>query len=113
MTVPSSSPVEIDGDDVTIDAEILAPKLGLSVADLKVQMAKGLVLSVVEAGQDADAGRTRLTFRYRARIWRVVVEADGSLTEDPMQAARPAAAASGFDLHHMARNAGSGEPSAT
>ncbi|MEM1048336.1 MAG: DUF6522 family protein [Pseudomonadota bacterium] len=113
MNAPSPAPVEIAGDDVTIDAEVLAPKLGLSVADLKTHMARGDVLSVVEAGQEEDAGRTRLTFRYRARIWRVVVEADGSLTDDPMQPARPAGATSLFDLHHMARNAGTTEPSAT
>lgn len=108
-----SHSVEIDGDDVTIDAEILAPKLGLSVADLKANMAKGLVLSVVEAGQDADAGRTRLTFRYRARIWRVIVEPDGRLVDDPMRPALRSGAASGFSLHDLARDAGSGEPSAT
>ena len=30
-----------------------------------------------------DAGRLRLTFRYRARSWTVVVEADGTLSEAP------------------------------
>jgi hypothetical protein len=30
-----------------------------------------------------DAGRLRLTFRYRARAWTVVVQRDGTLNERP------------------------------
>ena len=46
-------------------------------------MANGLVTSVAETGIDEDEGRTRLTFRYRARVWRVVIAGDGTLIEDP------------------------------
>ena len=51
-------------------------------------MAHGRVTSVSETGVDEDAGRTRLTFRYGARVWRVVIEADGSLVEDPVPGAK-------------------------
>jgi transcriptional regulator with XRE-family HTH domain len=39
------------------------------------------VHSVAERGIDEDEGRTRLTFRYRAHSWTVVVKPDGSLNE--------------------------------
>ena len=82
-----SEAVRVDNGDITVDAEALASKLGLTVEALKENMAKGLVMSVTETGADEDAGRTRLTFRYRARVWRVVIEADGSLFEDPLPVA--------------------------
>jgi hypothetical protein len=44
-------------------------------------MRRGIVYGVVETGVAEDEGRTRLTFRYRARAWRVVVEPDGTLVE--------------------------------
>ena len=84
MTPPSSPPVRFDDGEITVEAEILAPKLGLTVEALKQNMAKGLVMSVAETGENEDAGRTRLTFRYRARVWRVVIGPDGSLFEDPL-----------------------------
>ena len=83
MTRLSSTAVSCAGGDITIDAEALAPKLGLSAEALKEKMAKGLVTSVAESGVKEDVGRTRLTFYYRARVWRVVVEPDGTLAEDP------------------------------
>jgi hypothetical protein len=44
---------------------------------------RGIVHGVVERGVGEDAGRLRLTFRYRARSWTVVAEADGTLNEAP------------------------------
>ena len=38
-----------------------------------------------------DAGRLRLTFRYRARTWTMVVHRDGSLSEAPSSRGRPVA----------------------
>lgn len=86
MTPSSPAPIRFDDGEITVDAEILAPKLGLTVEALKQNMAKGLVMSVAETGENEDAGRTRLTFRYRARVWRVVIGPDGSLLEDPLPA---------------------------
>ena len=76
--VPASAITIADGE-ITIDAELLAPKLGLSAEALKAEMRKGIVSSVAETGINEDAGRTRVTFRYRTRAWTVVVDPDGTL----------------------------------
>ena len=79
-SVPGSA-ISIADGEITIDAELLAPKLGLSAANLKAEMRKGSIDSVAEVGTNDDAGCTRLTFRFRARAWTVVVEPDGSVVE--------------------------------
>ena len=75
--------VELRGENATIEAGHLAAKLGLSVDRLRAEMRRGIVYGVIEQGTGEDAGRLRLTFRYRARSWTVVVEADGTLNEAP------------------------------
>jgi hypothetical protein len=86
------SAVCIAEGEITIDAELLAPRLGLSAASLKAEMRKGIVYSVAETGINEDAGRTRLTFRYRSRAWTVVVDPEGNLVESiaPASKALPA-----------------------
>lgn len=84
MTTIPHTAVEVENKQITIDAEVLAPKLGLTVKALRDNMANGRVMSAVEAGEAEDAGRTRITFRYGTRVWRVVIEADGGLREDPL-----------------------------
>ena len=59
--------VTIGDGEITIAADLLAPKLGLSVEALKAEMRRGFVYSVTEQGIDDDLGRARLTFRYRNR----------------------------------------------
>ena len=81
MSSHQTEAITIVNGEITVDAELLAPKLGLSAAALKVEMRKGSIDSVAEAGIDEDAGRTRLTFRYRTRAWTVVVEPDGTVVE--------------------------------
>ena len=71
----------IEDGEITIAADLLAQQLGLSVEALKAQMRRGYVYSLAEQGVAEDAGRTRLTFRYRTRSWTVVVEPDGTLVE--------------------------------
>ena len=90
-SVPKSA-ISIEGGEITIDAELLAFKLGVSAASLQAGMPKGIVSTVAETGIDEDAGRTRLTFRYRSRTWTVVVDTDGSLVESvaPAPKALPA-----------------------
>lgn len=80
----SSVPViEIDGDDIMIEASYLAAQLGLPVDRLRAEVRQGIIYSVVERGVGMDAGRLRLTVRYRARRWTVVVQRDGTLSEAP------------------------------
>jgi len=105
MTRLSATVASIVNGDITIDAEALAPKLGLAVGALKENMAKGLVTSIAETGVDEDAGRTRLTFRYRARVWRVVMAADGTVAEDPVPSVKPLHTKDRFSLLDPARDA--------
>ena len=81
MSALSSSAVTIEDGKITIAANLLAQKLGLSVEALKAEMRRGYVYSLGEQGIAEDAGCTRLTFRYRTRSWTVVVEPDGTLVE--------------------------------
>jgi uncharacterized protein DUF6522 len=70
--------IEIHGEDVTVEANYLAKRLGLPVDRLLTEMRRGIIYSVVEHGIGEDAGRLRLTFRYRARAWTVVIQRDGT-----------------------------------
>ena len=90
-SVPGSA-ISIADGEITIDAELLASKLGLSAALLKAEMRKGIVSGVAETGINEDAGRTRLTFRVHARAWTVVVDQGGNLVESiaPAPKALPA-----------------------
>ena len=81
MKGPASA-ISIQDGEIVVDAEFLAAGLGLSTELLKAEMRRGLVYSLAERGIDEDEGRTRLTFRYRARSWIVVVKPDGSLNDD-------------------------------
>ena len=99
----SSTAICVDGGEIAVEAEALAPKLGLSIEALKENMAKGLVMSVTETGENEDAGRTRLTFRYRARVWRVVIESDGTLFEDPPTGPETKPANDPFSLIRLAK----------
>jgi hypothetical protein len=79
---PSPPVIEVHGDEATIAADHLAARLGLSVDRLRAEMRRGIVYGVVERGVGEDAGRLRLTVRYRARSWTAVAEPDGTLHED-------------------------------
>ncbi len=81
MSTHPTAAVTIASGEITVDAELLAPKLGLSTSALKSEMRKGSIDSVAEAGIEEDAGRTRLTFRYRTRAWTAVIEPDGTVVE--------------------------------
>ena len=103
MAPLSSTAIRVDDGEITVEAEALAPRLGLSVEALKENMARGLVVSVAETGENEDAGRTRLTFRYRARVWRVVIEPDGRLFEDPLPVLETKPANDRFNLFDLAK----------
>ena len=85
ISVPGSV-ISIAGDEITVDAELLASRLGLSAALLQAEMRKGIVSSVAETGIDEDVARTRVTFRYRTRAWTVVVDPAGNLVESVARA---------------------------
>jgi Family of unknown function (DUF6522) len=74
MDCNSSAAVSHSEDGFTVDAEIIAAKLGLSTDLFWREVKRGIVYGVVERGEGDDAGRVRLTFRYRARSWSTTLE---------------------------------------
>jgi hypothetical protein len=68
-------------NDCMVDAETLASALGLSPATLMAELQAGLVYQVAERGIDEDCGRMRLTFRYRQREVRVIVDRAGYILD--------------------------------
>jgi hypothetical protein len=75
----ASQAITFSDDGVVVEAALVAEKLGLSTDVFWREMKRGIVYSVVERGEGEDAGRVRLTFRYRSRSW--VVTVDGVLPE--------------------------------
>ena len=73
----SSAAVSHPEDGFTVDARIVAGKLGLSPEMFWREVKRGIVYGVVERGEGEDAGRVRLTFRYRARSWSTTLEDTG------------------------------------
>jgi hypothetical protein len=61
-------------DGFVVDAMLVAGKLGLSPDAFWREMKRGIVYGVAERGEGDDAGRMRLTFRYRARSWSMTLE---------------------------------------
>jgi hypothetical protein len=86
--------LELDDGKYVVDGDVLASKFGLTADELRSVMQAGRVVSVSETGVGPDAGRVRLTFRYGAALWRVMIEPDGTVSEDfelgRIAAARPA-----------------------
>jgi exonuclease I len=70
--------VSINGE-ITVDAHLIAAHLGLTPEEMMAALRCGLVYQVAEKGTAADEGRIRLTFRYRAREYRIVVDASGAV----------------------------------
>jgi hypothetical protein len=54
-------------DGFTVDVELLARQFHVSPEAFWLELKRGTVSGVVERGEGADAGRTRLSFRYRGR----------------------------------------------
>jgi Family of unknown function (DUF6522) len=73
--------IRIRGTETLVEADYLAEKLGLSAQQLQIEMQRRNVSGGLERGVGEDEGRLRLTFRYRTRVWVLIVEADGTLKE--------------------------------
>jgi hypothetical protein len=68
--------VDASGDFV-FDAAAVAPLLGLAPGPFMEELRKGAVYQVHERGTEEDSGKTRVTFRYRARQSVLTVDAAG------------------------------------
>ena len=77
MTVLAAGVISITDGAIVIAAETVAPPLGLEPEALQAEMQRGQVCCLVETGVGDDEGRTRVTVRYHARSWTLVIEPDG------------------------------------
>lgn len=69
-------------DGVQIDAREIAPLLGLTPERLMAELRAGHVYHCAEETGEGG-GCFCITFRYRARTARLIVEADGSMRPEP------------------------------
>ncbi|WP_226584168.1 DUF6522 family protein [Acuticoccus sediminis] len=77
-SVVSRAPViERDDGAFVISAGMLADVFGLSVDEVRTSMREARITSSSEIGVGEDAGRWRLTFHYRDRACRFIVDGDG------------------------------------
>ena len=60
-------------EDLAIDASTVAPRLGLTPRAFMAAIGQGAVSQITERGTDEDAGRYRVTFRFRRRTCRLIV----------------------------------------
>jgi hypothetical protein len=74
MMVPDRVEIDATGDAV-LSADQAASLLGVSLPTFLADLRAGIVYSVVERGEGADAGTLRLTLRRRGTERRLVVEA--------------------------------------
>ncbi|WP_340108519.1 DUF6522 family protein [Pikeienuella sp. HZG-20] len=78
------------GDDVQIDADILARAFAISVDDLKRGMREGAITSRLERGEEEDAGKLRLTFFSAGRHVQIIADEAGAiLSSSTMNVATP------------------------
>lgn len=66
--------VTLSADGFIVEVEMVAGELGLSPDAFWREIKRGIVYGVAERGEGEDAGRVRLTFRYRARSWSVTLK---------------------------------------
>lgn len=70
---------DTDRPEFTLNATDIARALGLSSDELKQAMAQGIVYQTTEKGEGDHAGTWRVTFRYRARTARFVLDGAGNV----------------------------------
>jgi hypothetical protein len=73
--------IEITGNEIVIDAKVLAPLLDVAAADVPELMRSQAITSICERGVDADEGHYRLSFFYRNRRVRLSVDQAGQILQ--------------------------------
>lgn len=71
-----------DDESLKLDASEIAPMLGLTPERLMAELRAGEVYHAAEEPGAGEDGRLLITFRYRARIARLIIEADGTMHPD-------------------------------
>lgn len=77
-----------DDGAITVPMEIVALGLGVPVETVLANLRAGLVYQTTERGVGEDAGRFRITFRFRSRECRLIVEQCGRILPVPGTAPR-------------------------
>lgn len=70
-----------DGDFI-LDSGEIADRFGLSGEDFRQRIRQGLVVSRVERGDGEDAGTCRLSLRIGNRVWRAILDDDGTVQQE-------------------------------
>ncbi|WP_112322832.1 DUF6522 family protein [Oceanibium sediminis] len=71
--------IERDGEDFVVPATILAEAFGLSEVEVRKNMRAENITSRSEKGVGEDDGRWRLTFHFRDRACRFIVDESGTI----------------------------------
>ena len=71
--------IEVNEDGFVVDAVVIAEAFKLEPENIQPLMRSGEITSLSEKGIDDDAGRARLTFHYRDRAVRLVVDKTGTI----------------------------------
>ncbi len=71
--------LDVQDGQITIDAHDLAPLIGCTPSQVPELMRAGKITSVYERGEGDDAGRFRVSFRYRAARVRFTCLEDGTV----------------------------------
>ncbi|WP_406856134.1 DUF6522 family protein [Alsobacter sp. KACC 23698] len=73
--------VKLGQDEVELPMSVLAELLDMPLEDVAAQMRAGSITGVVERGEGADAGRTRLTFFRGSQRARLVITSAGEVVQ--------------------------------
>ena len=73
--------VEFEEGTLSIDAAVVGRGLNVEPSLVPVRMREGKITVLCERGFDEDAGRYRLTFFYRNRRFRLVVDEEGNVMQ--------------------------------
>lgn len=72
-----------EGNEIVIDPEYLAPRLGITPDTLRAGLERGDITAVTEVGKVERAGKTRMIVRSSTRAWAAEVFTDGTAREVP------------------------------
>ena len=75
----SPTSIDVHRDAIEIDAAIVADGLGVVASHVPVLIRNGEITSICERGTGQDTGRHRLTFFYRGKRLRVIIDDEGRL----------------------------------
>jgi uncharacterized protein DUF6522 len=73
--------VEFEEGTLSIDAAVVGRGLNVEPSLVPVRMREGKITVLCERGFDEDAGRYRLTFFFRNRRFRLVVDEEGNVVQ--------------------------------